>query len=114
MRAAPAPLVPDDVEVAWRFARHAWGHGYATESATAWLRRGFGQLGLPRVISVTTPENLRSQAVMRRLGLTLDHAATHAQRDGSPIDVVVHSVTAQDWLAAQDRLAAQDPTATHR
>ena len=91
---------PDDVEVGWRFARHAWGAGYATEAATAWLHRGFADLGLPRAISITTPANLRSQAVMRRLGMHVDHTATHAMLDGTPIDVVVHAVGAQEWLAA--------------
>jgi len=91
---------PDDVEIGWRFARHAWGHGYATESAQAWLRRAFRDLGLPRVISITRPANARSQAVMRRLGLTFDHATTHEQRDGTPVDVVVLSVTAGAWRTA--------------
>jgi hypothetical protein len=39
---------PDDVEVAWRLVHEHWGHGYATEAATAWLDHGFGPLGLPR------------------------------------------------------------------
>lgn len=91
---------PDDVEVGWRFARHAWGAGYATEAATAWLRRGFGELGLPRVVSITTPANGRSRAVMRRLGLYPDHTATHRTLDGAPVDVVVHAVDAGEWLAA--------------
>ena len=44
---------PDDVEVAWRFARRQWGYGHATEAATGWLDHGFLALGLPRVISIT-------------------------------------------------------------
>jgi RimJ/RimL family protein N-acetyltransferase len=60
---------PDDVEVAWRLAREHWGQGYATEAATGWLDHGFGTLNLPRVISMTDPPNLRSLAVMRRLGM---------------------------------------------
>jgi RimJ/RimL family protein N-acetyltransferase len=89
---------PDDVEVGWRLARHAWGHGYATEAARGWLHRGFTELALPRVISITSPENLRSQAVMRRLGFALDHAATQQGRDG-PVSVVVYSVGADRWLS---------------
>ena len=66
---------PDDVEVAWRLAREHWGHGYATEAASGWLDHAFGTLNLPRVISITDPPNLRSLAVMRRLGMVFDHEA---------------------------------------
>ncbi|MFE2109650.1 GNAT family N-acetyltransferase [Kitasatospora sp. NPDC059463] len=60
------------VEIGWRLARAAWGHGYATEAARAVLAFGFGTLALPEVLAVTTARNLRSQAVMRRLGMTTD------------------------------------------
>ena len=58
------------VEVGWRLARSAWGHGYATEAATAALDDGFGRVGLSDIVSFTSVLNLRSQAVMRRLGMT--------------------------------------------
>jgi RimJ/RimL family protein N-acetyltransferase len=64
-------------EVGWRLARHAWGHGYATEAGTEGVRVARG-LGVPRVWSMTVPGNVRSIAVMRRLGLvehgTFEHA----------------------------------------
>ncbi|GAA1877461.1 GNAT family N-acetyltransferase [Streptantibioticus ferralitis] len=62
------------VEVGWRLARSAWGHGYATEAALAGLDFGFGTLALPEIVAVTTATNLRSQAVMRRIGMTHDPA----------------------------------------
>ncbi|MCC3771595.1 GNAT family N-acetyltransferase [Streptomyces sp. UNOC14_S4] len=62
------------VEVGWRLARPFWGHGYATEAGRAALAFGFGTLGLPGILAVTTVGNLRSQAVMRRLGMTRDPA----------------------------------------
>jgi RimJ/RimL family protein N-acetyltransferase len=34
------------VELGWRLARSAWGHGYATEAGLAALRYGFGAMGL--------------------------------------------------------------------
>jgi ribosomal-protein-alanine N-acetyltransferase len=68
-----APFTPA-VEVGWRLARHAWGHGYATEAAEASLAFGFKDLGLDEIVSFTAPMNTRSSAVMERLGMTRDPA----------------------------------------
>ncbi|TWD84217.1 RimJ/RimL family protein N-acetyltransferase [Kribbella amoyensis] len=62
------------IEIGWRLARSAWGHGYATEAARAVLAFGFDTLGLPEILALTTATNLRSQAVMRRIGMTRDPA----------------------------------------
>ncbi|MFJ9825881.1 GNAT family N-acetyltransferase [Streptomyces sp. NPDC101160] len=62
------------VDVGWRLKRAAWGHGYATEAARACLTFAFETLRLPEVIAMTTVRNVRSQAVMRRLGMTRDPA----------------------------------------
>ncbi|MFF5445056.1 GNAT family N-acetyltransferase [Streptomyces sp. NPDC012888] len=62
------------VEIGWRLARPSWGQGYATEAALGALAHGFGTLGLPEILAVTTASNLRSQAVMRRIGMTRDPA----------------------------------------
>jgi RimJ/RimL family protein N-acetyltransferase len=60
------------VEAGWRLARSAWGHGYATEAATVALEYGFVTVGLSEILAVTTTTNLRSQAVMQRIGMTYD------------------------------------------
>jgi RimJ/RimL family protein N-acetyltransferase len=62
------------VEIGWRLARPAWGYGYATEAALAVLSYGFDSLELPEILAVTTALNHRSQAVMRRIGMTRDPA----------------------------------------
>jgi RimJ/RimL family protein N-acetyltransferase len=62
------------VEIGWRLARSAWGRGYATEAALATLSFGFESLALTEILAVTTITNLRSQAVMRRIGMTRDPA----------------------------------------
>ena len=56
------------LEVGWRLARAFWGRGYATEAAAASLRFAFDR-GAEEVVSFTAEENLRSQAVMRRIGM---------------------------------------------
>jgi ribosomal-protein-alanine N-acetyltransferase len=68
-----APFTPA-VEVGWRLAAEAWGHGYATEAARAALRFGFVTRSLDEIVSFTVPANVRSRAVMGRLGMTRDPA----------------------------------------
>lgn len=71
-------LVPDvfpfgpSVEVGWRLARTAWGKGYATEAATRGLTWAFTEASVPEIVSFTSVVNVRSQAVMERLGLHRD------------------------------------------
>lgn len=66
-----APFMPC-VEVGWRLAREHWGRGYATEAARAAVAFGFSRLGLAEIVSFTVPANVRSIAVMRRIGMTRD------------------------------------------
>lgn len=90
---------PDDLEIGWRLARQYWGHGYASEAATAWIGYAFEVLKAPRVISVTDVPNLRSIAVMQRIGLSLDHHAELA--DGNEtFQAVIYSLPARAWRAS--------------
>lgn len=57
------------VEIGWRLARAHWGQGFATEAACAVLDIGFTRLALPEIVSFTSVDNLRSRAVMERIGL---------------------------------------------
>lgn len=66
-----APFTPA-VEIGWRLARPAWGHGYAAEAARRALRHAFDERRLTEVVSFTSTTNLRSRAVMERIGMTRD------------------------------------------
>jgi len=68
------PAEAAEVEVGWRLRRDAWGQGYATEAARAGVAVAFAALGLARLISCIRPENTRSQAVARRLGMAIARA----------------------------------------
>jgi len=95
---------PDDVEVGWRLAHEHWGNGYATEAATAWLDHAFGPVGLPRVISITDRPNLRSLAVMRRLGMVFDHEA-EVEDNGVTFQAVIYAITADQWAQPRPTLS---------
>ncbi len=59
------------MEVGWRLARGAWHQGYASEAAAAAAGVAFRGAGLAELWSMTAVANEPSQAVMRRLGMTL-------------------------------------------
>lgn len=62
------------VEVGWRLAKAFWGKGYATEGARKAISYGFEVIGLTEIVSFTAQSNLRSIAVMKRLGMTYQEA----------------------------------------
>ena len=70
------PLVPaGSIEIGWRLAPEFWGHGYVTEAAEAMLRFGFETKGFEEIISFAVWNNVRSTAVMERLGMARDPSA---------------------------------------
>jgi RimJ/RimL family protein N-acetyltransferase len=73
-------------EIGWRLVRRAWGNGYATEAARAALVDVFRRVKLKEVLAYTAADNVRSQAVMTRLGLRRDASrdfALHTDRHGT-------------------------------
>lgn len=58
----------DWVDFGYRLARPYWGQGLATEAATAWVERAFGELKLSRLVSIVHPENRASIRVLEKLG----------------------------------------------
>lgn len=65
---ADLPFAPC-VEIGWRLAHEYWGQGLASEAARAALQVGFTTLALPEIVAFTARSNLRSQAVMVRIGM---------------------------------------------
>jgi RimJ/RimL family protein N-acetyltransferase len=63
-------------ELGWALIRAHWGHGYATEAAAAirdWARECRSINGL---VSLISPDNVRSQRVAERLGATPTETVT--------------------------------------
>ncbi len=65
---AALPFAPC-VEVGWRLSFEHWGRGLACEAARGAIEVGFGTLGLREIVSFTALGNLRSRALMERLGM---------------------------------------------
>jgi ribosomal-protein-alanine N-acetyltransferase len=89
------------VEIGWRLTRSSWGHGYASEAARRALTFAFDDLDLAEVVSFTSHTNLRSQMVMKRIGMINDPADDfdHPVLDeGHPLRRhVLWRITAECW-----------------
>ena len=57
------------LEIGWALRRDRRGQGYASETGTAGLIYAFDTLDVQAVVSCTLRHNLRSRAVMQRIGL---------------------------------------------
>ena len=89
------------VEIGWRLAREHWGHGYATEAATAALAFGFVDRALEEIVAFTVPANIPSRRVMGRLGMRrspADDFEHPAIAEGHPLrSHVLYRLRRADW-----------------
>ncbi len=70
-----------EIEVGYAFDKPYWRQGFATEVASVWLRYGFEQAGLQRIVAVAVPENTGSRRVMEKLGMKFEKRAEHYETE---------------------------------
>ena len=58
-----------DIEVGYRLHKRYWGRGFATEIAKALISWGFQHLPIDHLIAVINPDNTKSEAVLKKLGM---------------------------------------------
>ncbi|MBB2891400.1 GNAT family N-acetyltransferase [Flexivirga oryzae] len=58
------------LELGWAVRERFWGHGYAAEIGRAGLAFAFDRLQMRAVVSCTARSNVRSSAVMERIGMS--------------------------------------------
>jgi len=61
-----------EVEVAYTIAQEYWRQGLASEAAQGILQYGFETLNLSRLICLIEPENVGSQKVAEKIGMSLE------------------------------------------
>ena len=57
-------------DIGFALLPHFWGQGFVTEAARAAIQHGREVLGIPIVLGITIPGNVRSIAVLQKLGLS--------------------------------------------
>jgi len=74
------------VDLGWVFHRSRWGHGFATEAATAALGWVWKFTEIDRVVSLIAPHDLRSIRVATKIGARFERADVDPVH-GEPIHV---------------------------
>jgi len=71
--------LPDtqEIEIGYLLSRPYWGKGLATEGAMAGLRFGFEDLKLEEIVGITHLENIASQRVLRKIGMSFTNEAEY-------------------------------------
>jgi [ribosomal protein S5]-alanine N-acetyltransferase len=64
-----------DADVGFAFLARYRSKGYAVESASAVLAHARRELGLQRIVAITSPENSESIAVLEKIGLKFERMA---------------------------------------
>jgi len=60
----------DETEVGYLLGTAYWGQGLATEAARESVRFGFEELDLPEIVGIVHPDNVASQRVLEKAGLS--------------------------------------------
>jgi RimJ/RimL family protein N-acetyltransferase len=86
-----------EIEVGYRLDPKLWNRGLATEAARAVRDHGFGDLGLPRLISLIHPENARSRRVAEKNGMQVEKETIHRG-----FRTLVFAISREQWLEVVD------------
>ena len=62
-------FMKDTYEIGWIFNKKYTGNGYCTEAAERFLKYGFKELNLHRIIATCQPENISSKRVCEKLNM---------------------------------------------
>lgn len=83
-----------EIEVGYNMSEKFWRHGYGYEAAMGWLRYGFEQAGLKRIVAVAFPENVGSWKIMEKCGMRFEKNEQHYG-----FDCVVYAVSREEFMA---------------
>lgn len=64
----------EHVDIGYALLPAHWGQGYAAEAAQATLNYARDDLGLRRVLAITSPHNVRSIGLLEKMGLRLERS----------------------------------------
>ncbi|WP_323789813.1 GNAT family N-acetyltransferase [Psychroserpens sp.] len=87
-------------DIGWRLKKSAWGNGYATEGAKKCLEFAFKNLNIESVISVFTEKNIKSESIMKKIGMVKIGTFNHPKLKAFPQyeKCICYKIDKDSWL----------------
>lgn len=87
-------------EIGYTIGRPYWGKGYMTEAARELLKFGFEHMDLLRIQARCFPENIGSERVMQKLGMTYEGTLRQAMNlRGTQMDLKQYSILREEFFS---------------
>ena len=83
-----------EIEIGYRLHPDYWNKGFATEAARAVRDYAFGELQLPRVVSLIHPDNVASRRVVEKIGMKPEKETIFRG-----FKTIVFAISRQQWAA---------------
>jgi len=91
-------------EIAYAISEDFWGKGYTTEAVKEMLRIGFEELGFIRIEAQCLPENVASERVMQKVGMTYEGTLRKvAYIKGKNRDLKIYSILQEEYFLGNSR-----------
>lgn len=87
-----------EVEIAFGLTKEYWRNGYGTEAADACISATFEALPLKSIVATVYPDNARSIAVLKKLGMKEESRVFGVWPD---LLALLFRVTREDWAQRQ-------------
>ncbi len=85
-------LGSDEIEVGYGLIKSFWRRGIGFEAAGAWLRFGFEEKRLERIVAVASPQNMGSRRILEKLGMQVEKQGTYYN-----MDCLFYSLSNEDY-----------------
>lgn len=83
----------DEIEVGYGMIKEFWSKGIGFECAKAWLKFGFKEKNLERIVAVASPENTGSWRIMEKCGMKREKVEFHYN-----MECVFYGISREEFL----------------
>ncbi len=89
-------------EIGYFLLPEYWGNGYATELASALINLGFTKYGLHKISATCNSNNLKSENIMKKVGMTKEGELKRVRyKNGSWDDEKHYGILINEWKAME-------------
>ncbi|WP_243522208.1 GNAT family N-acetyltransferase [Bacillus pseudomycoides] len=92
----------EDVDIGFAFLPKYWAKGYAYEAASAVMAYGIDQLGLNRIVAITTQDNHASAKLLQKVGLRFERLI-QLPNDPEVLNLFVFDKRKENYITKKQR-----------